>query len=199
MTRTRITLATSALVACVVFIQSAILTLYGYGFDLASVAAFDGSTPDAQNTQQILPFLPGILVGDLIVAVGFGAGVFISLRFIRSIAGDLDWKRVVVRGVIATAVGSVAVLAVRLLETLLTAVRIGPFPLGYSFTPSFDSGNVQVGLANALGQLINPFVDYVALVILGCVFLKLWLGRIPPVTPLLADAEPAKGHASRVG
>jgi hypothetical protein len=183
MTRTRITLATSALVACVVFIQGAIVTLYGYGYDVASASAFDAAPGNVQNSQEILPFLPGILIGDLIVAVGFGAGVFVALRLIRSITADLSWKRVVIRGVLATAVGSVAVLAVRLLETLLTSVTIGPFPLGYSLTPSFDTGNAELGVANALGQLINPFVDYVPLVILGCVFLKLWLAAHPATAP----------------
>jgi hypothetical protein len=189
MTRTRITLATSALLACVVFLQSAILTLYGYGYDVASASAFDAAPGNAQNSQEILPFLPGILVSDLVVAAGFGIGVFVALRLIRSIAADLVWKRVVIRGILATAVGSVAVLVVRLLETLLTSVTIGPFPLGYSLTPSFDSGNVQLGVANALGQLINPFVDFVPLVVLGCVFLKLWLAAHPSSVEAKAPAS----------
>jgi hypothetical protein len=183
MRTTRVTVVTAALVACVVFLQSGILTLYGYGFDLLSVTGLDGAPSNFQNSQEILPLLPGILFSDLTTAAAFGAGVLVSLRFIRSIGADLVWKRLVLWSVIATAVGAVAILVVRLLETLLTAVQVGPFPFGYSFTPSLGAGSVQVGVANALGELINPFVDYVPLVVLACVFLKLWLAAHPATAP----------------
>ena len=192
----RVLVISSALVACVIFIESTLLTVYGYLFNVASASAFDAAPGNAQNSAEILPFIPGILVGDLIVAAAFGVGVLISLRFVRSVAANLTWKRVVLRGIIATAIGAVAVLAVRIVESLLTSVQIGPYPLGYSFTSSFDPGNVQLGLANALGQLLNPFVEYAPLVVLACVFLKLWQARVPGVEPLLTNSEPAKGRAS---
>ena len=189
MTRTRVALAVAGLIALVAFAQSAILTLYGYGFDLASASAFNGSAGNAQNSAEIFPFLPGILLSDLVTAAAFGVGVFVSLRFIRSIAAGLGWRRVVIRGLIAASVGAVAVLALRLVETLLTGVKIGPYPFGYSFSPSFDPGNVQLGLANAFGQLLNPFVNYLPLVILGCVFLKLWLAAHPTEVETKARAS----------
>ncbi len=191
MTRTRITLGASGLIGLVAFLQSAVLTLYGYGFNVASAAAFDGSTGNAQNSAEIFPFPPGILLSDLVTAAAFGAGVFVSLRFVRSIAADLGWKRVVIRGVMAASVGAVVVLALRLVETLLNGVKIGPYPFGYSFSPSFDPGNVQLGLANAFGQLLNPFVNYVPLVILGCVFLELWLAAHPTTVETKAGASVA--------
>jgi hypothetical protein len=196
MRTTRVVLVASALIAGVVFLQSAILTLYGYVFNIVSVATFDGSHTGNQSAADILPFLPGILISDLIIAAAFGVGVLISLRLIRPITADHGWKRVAVRGIIAAAIGAVAVLAVRMIGSLLTSVRIGPYPLGYSFTPSFDTGNVQLGFANALGQLLNPFIEFAPLVVLACVFLKLWVARVPPVKPLLTDTQPTKGRAS---
>ncbi|HEX3680607.1 MAG TPA: hypothetical protein VHU90_12875, partial [Galbitalea sp.] len=75
MRTTRVAVVAPALVACVVFFQSGILTLYGYGFDVLSVAGLDGAPSNFQNSQQILPLLPGILFSDLITAAAFGAGV----------------------------------------------------------------------------------------------------------------------------
>ena len=197
MTRTRIALVTGALVAGVLFIQTAILSGYGVGFEVASAAVEDSQsdTNGLSNVQQLVPYLPGILVSDLFYAAAFGAGVFVALRFIRPIETAFAWKRVILRGLVAAAIGTAAVLVVRLLQTLLTHVSLGPYPLGYSFTPSFDPNNLSLGLLNAFGSVLNPFVYNAPLVLLACAFLKLWLGaHTAPVEPTETRAPASRAE-----
>jgi hypothetical protein len=82
-------------------------------------------------------------------------------------------------GLLASAFGAVAALIVRILETVLRSVTPGPYPFGYSFNPSIDSQTAQLGLLNAFGGLLSPFVYDAPLVILAFMFLKLWFAAHP--------------------
>jgi hypothetical protein len=181
MTRTRVALVTGGLIAGILFAQSIVMTLWGLGFEEFANAVLAGSN-DFQggvDSQALLAGLPLALFFALIDRAAFGFGVFLSLRFVRRMDEDLTWKQFVLRAALATAVGAVVVLFVQVLETVLRSVTAGPYPFGYSFTPTFDSAASQTGLLNAFGGVLGSFVYNVPLVILVCVFLNFWLGARP--------------------
>jgi hypothetical protein len=192
MTKTRVVLNASLLVAAFIVAQNLVLTIWGLVFDAAN--------PEIVTVQldniNVVPALFWGEVNEAIYALSVGVGVFVSLRFVRSVSGELGWRATIARGVIATAFATLAVLAMRLIETLISTLHVGPHPFGYSFDLTIRPDNVGESLFNVFGELLNPFVDSLPVVVLACVLLRLWLGRAARVQPSLVDA---KVPASRVG
>ena len=191
MTRTRIALITSSLIAGVLLVQSMVLTLWGLGFQTFANAALAGSSnlSGVDDSAALWAGLPLALFFSVLDCAAFGLGVFLSLRFVKRIDDKVTWKHVVVRAALATVLGAVAVFIVRLLETILRSVTAGPYPFGYSFTPTFDSLASQTGLLNALGGLLPPAAEDAPLVILVCVFLRFWLSSHPAPAETKARAS----------
>jgi hypothetical protein len=165
----------------VLFVQSTILTLWGFGFQEFANSAISDLGGDESEAKALIAGLPLALFFALIACASFGAGVFLFLRFIRPIDDTVRWKQLVWRGLVASAFGAVTSFIVQVLETVLRSVTPGPYPFGYSFTPSIDSQTAQFGLLNAFGGSLSPFVYDAPLVILAFMFLKLWFGAHPAV------------------
>jgi hypothetical protein len=193
MTKTRVVLNVSLLVAAFIVAQNLVLTIWGLVFDAANPGTLTNVVTNDPNIVQALFWAAG---NEIVFALSFGVGVFVALRFVRPVWGSLGWRATIVRAVIATAFATAAVLAMRLIETLISTLHVGQHPFGYSLDLTVQPNNVGESLFNAFGELLNPFVDNLPLVVLACVFLRLWLNRPTKVEPLFADA---KVHASRVG
>lgn len=187
----RVVLNVVLIVAAIVFLQELVLWLYEFGFQVAAGYMF--SPPPLEF---FVNALPNFLISTLVLAVGFGGGAFVSLRWVAPVIATLSWRRVALRGLLAGVFGAVGVLVLRVIQGLLASVHIGPYPLGYSFSATLSAGDFGAEFLNALGAALSPFVYNLPLIVLACVFLRLWSARVPAGTPLLSQAAPAKGRAS---
>ncbi len=185
MTKNRLIRNVALLVGAFLLAQYIVSSIFNLAFDSVEQAVGQLSGLDGG----IFANWFGSIVVDAILALGFAVGVFVSLRFVRPVSATSSWKSTILRGVVATAFGAVGIFLIRLLQTLLGSVKIGPYPFGYSFTASFNGNNAQFGLINALLVLVNPFISDVAIVVLACVFLKLWLKAHPNFDATLESAD----------
>jgi hypothetical protein len=179
---------TSLIVGAVIIAQYVLLEIFNYAYDSAEQAVGEVR---GLNSSELVPFFIGDLVSEILYALGFAVGVFVSLKVVKPISSSLPWTSAMLRGVLATAFGAVGVFAVHVLEALLGSVKIGPYPFAYSFSASFDPTNFGFDVLNAFGSLINPFIYNVPLVVVACLLLKLWLSRTPAIGPLLEDFDAA--------
>jgi hypothetical protein len=173
-TSTQLLLRVAGVLGGVILLEGIVSELYGYLVGIVGDATFP-EVSSAGSAQQDLPFLPGILLSDLVYALGFSAGVFIALRFMRSILAETRWGALFRRAAFATFVGAIVIVIIRVVESLLDAFKIRPFPFGYAFTSSFVPNDFELGVLDTLGDGLNPFLVYSPLVVLVGVFLKLWL------------------------
>ena len=180
MTRTRILLNTAGLIAAVLAVQVILLELWNLGMlglDFAAGTLSGGSLINAD------------LFWYLLVAVlhcaAFGLGVYLALRFFAQIRLEHSWRHTITRGVMATASGAVLAFAFNALVSLIVAIRIGAYPLGYSFSADVDASRVQYGIWSTIGSALEPLIIWLPLTVLGVVFLRLWL----TAHPLPAEAK----------
>ena len=123
--------------------------------------------------------MPGLALAGLVLALGMGGGAFASLRWVAPITAALSWRSVILRGVLAAAIGAIGVFVLRLAQSFLAAVSIGPYPFGYDFTASVNPDNLGNALLGDIGVAFAPFVYNAPLAVLACVFLKIWLSSHP--------------------
>jgi hypothetical protein len=166
-------LITAALVAATLAVGSTILDTLGVILALAS-----GVGP-LDIVGHNLPAFVGGMFDEVVRYVLFGAGVFISLRFIAAIGAADGWRRVIVRGVVAAAIGAAVITVVVSIEGFLGAATLGDHPFGYAFEPGFNSQQFGQGILNGLSAGAAAFVDWVPLVVLAGILQKLWLARHP--------------------
>ena len=174
MTRTRVTLVTAGIVAGALAAQSLIVGLWNTVFGYLT---FGGPAAGIFSVSLVWTLLTGLLH-----YAAFGFGVFVTLRFVVPVGGHDSWRRTVTRGILATAVGAIAALVFNLIVSLIAAITIGAYPFGYSLDAGVDPNRIQYGVQNTLAGAITPLVEWLPLVVLACVFLKLWLGAHPALT-----------------
>jgi hypothetical protein len=171
MTTTRVTLATAGIVAGALVVQAVIVGLWNIVFGYLSF----GGTAGAIFSVNLF----WTLLTDLLHYAAFGFGVFAALRFIVPVGEHDSWRRTVTRGILATAIGAIAALVFEGIVSLIAAVTIGAYPFGYSLDAAVDPNRIQYGFQNTLAGAMTPLIEWLPLVVLACVFLKLWLVAHP--------------------
>jgi hypothetical protein len=190
MTRTRIALTTAGLIAAALAVIGLLMWLWDTSVEAAAFGIPVG--PE---------FVPGLLWTALVTLLhfaAFGLGVYLSLRFLAPVEGESSWRRVLTRAIIATICGAVVAFAFSALVSLIAAVTIGAYPLGYSLGAAVDGNRIQFGIQNALAGAFAPLIQWLPATVLGVVLMKLWLGTHPAVA-VPALPAPAKGRASVSG
>lgn len=187
MTITRVTLVTGALVAGALLVQGLILGLFGNAYGYFAYGGALGGFP-------LNASLFFTLLTSLLHYAAFGAGVFVSIRYLAPLVAGDSWRRVIVRGVIATVCGAIAALAFEAVVSLIAAITIGAYPFGYSLDAGMDPNRIQFGIQDAIGGALTPLIGWLPLTVLACVFLKLWLSAHPallePKDRVSASATP---------
>jgi len=171
---TRIAIVTAALVGAFILAADLVSNVWDY---LYSTVVFVQSGDEAANFGALTEGFGRGLIGAVIAAAIFGAGVFASLRWVAPIAAADGWKRVIVRGVIAAAIGAVASLVLAVLVAVIGSIDAGRYPLGYDFDPSINSDFAENRVVAAIGGAPGPFLEWLPLVVLAVVLLRLWLAR----------------------
>jgi hypothetical protein len=167
---TKVPLVTAALVAGVILAQELVLTIYGFIVQLTVL-------PEVFQSAGSPVALAGLLT--LVRAVVFGVGVFVSLRFVAPIHGEDLWPKVILRGVIATAIGALALLAYGVVATLVSSINPGADIFGYSFNVQVNVSAAGQRIVDVLGGALDPLVELLPLVVLAAVLQRLWLSRPP--------------------
>ena len=134
------------------------------------------ATPGLQDPGQVLPgaFEVRPLVLDLLGAAAFGVGVWVSLRWVAPVGMDVGWRKTVLRGVVATAVGSATGAVMSVIITFVLSTSPGAYPLGYSFSPTLNIDNAWEEIPNDVFSGVFSFVDCVTVVVLAVVLFKVW-------------------------
>lgn len=169
MSRTRVYLVTAALVAAVLLVQAIFATALSTAYSSLFV-----SGPG-------IPAFPLVefILNDGFRIVAFGVGVLVSLRFVAPVLGSDGWRRTIVRGLIATAMGALAVLVLAVVWAALSAIHISSYPFGYSLDPSFNAESFGNSALNIANSVFDPLLEWFPLVVLAAVLLKLWLAAHP--------------------
>lgn len=126
------------------------------------------------------------LLGILPVAVGF----FLSLWLIAPITRELRLSQVIVRALIATAVGCAVLFVVLIVVGIVTAFSWDGAIFGQAFpTTRFDGGGALGGIARALGSALNSFASTLPLGLLAGVLLWVWQRDRAPRHPAPGIAD----------
>jgi hypothetical protein len=190
MTPRQLLLRVAGVLGAVILIERIVADIYSYVVQIVGNATFPAVSSGGGDVEQVLPFLPGILFSAFIFAFGFAAGAYVSLRFLRPVTAEISWGSLLGRGVFAAFIGATVILLIHVTISLLYALKIGPYPFAYAFTTSFVPHDFVLGLLDTLGEGLSPFLEYVPLAILACVFLKLWLsGHWRPVRGVLSESS----------
>jgi hypothetical protein len=137
---------------------------------------------------------PGMNLGQLWLSVAFGilvvltfaVGVGLSLWLLAPVNRQQRLNSVVVRGLLASAVGAVLVFAAQLLlEMIGPMAGAGPL-LGHAF-PWPDLGSTVQAASMAVQAAIGSFVRQAPVVVLIVVLTWLWLQQHPSERAVSAD------------
>jgi len=157
-------LITAALIAALILVQAVLSSLaawLGSGFYQRvsfGAVAFDDFTP----------WQPYFVESFVTVTLPFALGVFLSLWLIAPLAGELTVRFVIMRGLLASAVGSVLVLIVAIGMGFVTMIGFG-----------FDIRGFAHSVIVAIGTAVNLFIYTTPIVVLAAVLLWLWLREHP--------------------
>jgi hypothetical protein len=125
MTRTRVVINTSLIVGAVIVVQYVLLAIFNYAYESVEQ---DAGELSGLNSSNLVPYFIGDLVSEIFYALGFAAGVFLSLRLVKPISWSLSWRSTILRGILATVFGTVGVFVMHVFESLLGSIQIGPYP-----------------------------------------------------------------------
>ena len=157
-------LITAALIAALILAQAVLSSLaawLGSGFYQRvsfGAVAFDDFTP----------WQPYFVESFVSVTLPYALGVFLSLWLIAPLAGELSVRFVIMRGLLASAVGSVLVLIVAIGTGFVTMIGFG-----------FDIRGFAHSVIVAIGTAVNLFIYTTPVVVLAAVLLWLWLREHP--------------------
>lgn len=122
---------------------------------------------------------------ELLVAVPFAVGFFVSLWIIAPIAEELRLPHVVTRAILATGVASTVVFIVLAVAGILGAFSWDGAIFGQSFpTTRFDGAGAVGAIGRALASAAITFLSTLALGVLAGVLLWIWRKDHPPRHPL---------------
>ena len=175
MTRTPVLVVTAVTVGGVLFVV---------GF-LEYVASFVAITVDGWSV------FPTVVLELVVEAVFFAAGVFLALRLFAPIRSDFEWRRVVIHGLIASAVGAIAIAAGMTIVGFIGSIGVGPHPFGYAFTPVLEISPFANWAYQTAQTAFRPFLENIPVVTLACVFLKLRFAAHPATESLREHATTA--------
>lgn len=171
MSRTPILVVAAAIVAAVIWLQQ----LFGYlvGLDFLYGVPQDGAL------EVFVSAFPQVMFENLLEGLLFAAGWFLSVRFIAVVRVSDGWKRTILRGVLATVSGAVALAVGLTIIGFLGSLGAGPHPFGYAFNLTITTTTFSHWAYQTAQFAIRPMFDLFPLGILGCVLLKLWLAAHP--------------------
>jgi hypothetical protein len=127
-------------------------------------------------------FLGGIVV-DLFrrlaeSPLSFGVGVFVTFAVIAPIAEGLRLRQVVLRSLLATAVGGAIMFVIAILLGLLFYGRFATGMFGASFPGFMLDGSSLVSIfINAVGSVAQALVSVAPIVVLAGILQWMWCGR----------------------
>jgi hypothetical protein len=174
----------------VLLVQGVIVGVWNIVF---GYAAFGGSI--VQFTEVFNANLFWTLLSGLLHYAAFGAGVFLSIRYIAPVRADGSWRRTITRGVLAAVSGAVAALVFDCVVSVIAAITIGAYPFGYALDGAVDPSRIQFGVQNTVAAAITPLIEWLPLVVLAGVLLRLWLAAHPAT----AKVAETKDRASVAG
>ena len=151
-----------------------------FGF-IASTAYSLGRLGGGYLSDGLSPFdLRGLIVAFFTVQVAMGAGVFLSLWLIAPIRPGARIVQVVLRSLLAAAVGAVIVLVLTFFVNLVQLVAAGGLTPGLSGFWSFASS-----LIAAFGTATGALVTAIPLAVIAGLVIVLWRARArltePPI------------------
>ncbi|HEX4057183.1 MAG TPA: hypothetical protein VHX87_02555 [Galbitalea sp.] len=172
MTKARIPLVVAGLVAAFLLVQFVVVAVVQFALLVLGPGALE-----SKDVPEAVGSYAGGVLAVLVQLVFFGAGVYLSLRYIAPLRIDDGWKRTVVRGVIATLLGVAAVVVLGLVEALINASSVSPYPFAYSFGYSLAPEDFASRLPQAFEMGLNPLISWLVPVVLATVLLRVWLAR----------------------
>lgn len=175
MISSRVPLVSAAVVAGILLVQSIIIAVFGYSTLLPQLAVQAG----ANELRSVLPGVFGSFFVTVVNIVVFGIGVFVSLRFVAPIRSTDGWLTAILRGVVATAIGAVALLVLGIIETLFATVTAGLYPFGYAFHPGIGVDAAGRDALDSVQAGVTALVEWSPLVILAGLVQKIWLQHHP--------------------
>jgi hypothetical protein len=190
MTTTRVALITAAIVAGVLVAQGVIVGIWNIVFGYGVLGGSIVQIVEVFNVNLFWTLLTGLLH-----YAAFGAGVFLAIRFIAPLSAEVSWRRTITRGIVATVSGAIAAVIFDCVVSVIAAITIGPYPFGYALDAAVDPTRIQYGIQNTVAAAITPLIEWLPLVVLACVFLKLWLAAHPATK----KATETKARASVAG
>ncbi|HEU4808032.1 MAG TPA: hypothetical protein VFT01_07195 [Homoserinimonas sp.] len=124
----------------------------------------------------------------ILILLAFAAGVGVSLWRFAPVTRELAPTAVVVRGLLAAAVGGVVVFVVQLgFEMIGPMSGAGPL-FGHAF-PWPDLGSTVQAVSMALQAAIGALVRQAPVVVLVVVLIWIWLGKHPSQHAVSADTS----------
>ncbi|MHA6694459.1 hypothetical protein [Homoserinimonas sp. A520] len=128
----------------------------------------------------------GAITGIFSYHLPFALGVFASLWLVAPISAGLSLSRVVVRALVASGIGAVLALVVRVAWDAVWALQgVGPW-FGHAF-PALPHERLGHSLMFGVQAGIGAFTLHLAMVVLGCVLLWIWPARHPSPHAVSAD------------
>jgi hypothetical protein len=113
---------------------------------------------------------------QLIDFVPFGIGVFVALRYVAPIRASSTWGSIVVRAIVAAALGIAAVFVVEFVQAAIVTIGPGSHPFGYSFPGgTVSTDGLSFRLASVTTSVLVDFLQWLPLVVVAGIFQKLWL------------------------
>jgi hypothetical protein len=111
-------------------------------------------------------------------SLSIGLGVFLTFAFLAAITATLSLRQVVVRSLLATALGCAVMFVVRVLLGILLYGSFSTGMFGASF-PAFalDGSSIAFIFIDAVGSVARTLVSVAPTVVLAGVFQWMWCGR----------------------
>jgi hypothetical protein len=115
--------------------------------------------------------------GALFVTVlPFAVGVFLAFWVLVPLTAELAWTTVLVRAVVAAAIGAALALVATVVFGFFSALASAGPMFGGSF-PSVELGNGFSGFVYGFQSAVSSFISLAPLVALAAVLTWLWLGK----------------------
>jgi hypothetical protein len=188
----RLAAVTALAVAAYLLVQEVVAAAVGALSSLSYV-----NTSPGQTFQMFEALLIELLKRVAESPLSFGVGVFVAFGFLTAISGALPLRQVILRGLLATAVGCGIMFVVSVLLGFFIYGRFSTGMFGASF-PGFmlDGSSISYIFIDAVGSVARAFVSVAPIVVLAGVFQWMWCGRRSSVGNRVSASE--TGTSSQV-
>jgi hypothetical protein len=171
MTRTPVLVVAAAIIAGVLLIQEVLEYVLSLGVLYG--------TPQDGAPEEFLAVFPRVAGESLIEVVLFAIGWFLAVRFIARVGSGDRWARIVGRGLIASLIGTAALVIGLTVVGFFGSLGPGDHPFGYAFDLTIYPTPFSNWAYGTAQYALQPLLTWFPLSILGCVFLRLWLAAHP--------------------